>query len=227
MRLVISLLLSFVCCVGHSQQETRPIPIVLPPQLFIPSSRLEGLQPWLYAPITRPTVYYMPAVGFNGSEGFGQYSQEHPDKFFSNFLGRNVITLPDLYVTRQMMVGNTLRLSKKGRVYLLSGILYGSQMGVMGNNWGMGTREGLLWHPNDKISVLVWTQDFQSVRVYTPILFRTPDGDTAAILMPATPEVFSFGAQASFIVKGFILGVGVSVSPVPFQKRHQTEFRYR
>ena len=210
MRLVISLLLSFVCCVGHSQQETRPIPIVLPPQLFIPSSRLEGLQPWLYAPITRPTVYYMPAVGFNGSEGFGQYSQEHPDKFFSNFLGRNVITLPDLYVTRQMMVGNTLRLSKTGRVYLLSGILYGSQMGVMGNNWGMGTKEGLLIRTKGTLSIVIWNQSFQSVMVYAPVVHPNSSGSGAAVIMPATPEVVSFGVQASFVSGEFVIDIGAS-----------------
>jgi hypothetical protein len=159
--------------------------------------------------------------------GAGAFLQDHPDKFFSTFNGDNTINLPGLYISEQKFLGNTLRLGKRTGLYFMSGIMYGSQLGVKGNNLGMGTREGLLWHPNDKISVLVWTQDFQSVRVYTPILFRTPDGDTAAILMPATPEVFSFGAQASFIVKGFIVGVGVSVSPVPFQKRHQTEFRYR
>lgn len=210
MRLVISLLLSFVCCVGHSQQETSPIPIVLPPQLFIPSSRLEGLQPWLYAPITRPTVYYMPAVGFNGSEGFGQYSQEHPDKFFSNFLGRNVINLPDLYVTRQMMVGNTLRLSKKGRVYLLSGILYGSQMGVMGNNWGMGTKEGLLIRTKGTLSIVIWNQSFQSVMVYAPVVHPNSSGSGAAVIMPATPEIVSFGVQASFVSGEFVIDIGAS-----------------
>ena len=60
-----------------------------------------------------------------------------------------------------------------------------------------------------------------------PILFPTPDGDTAAILMPATPEVFSFGVQASFTLGEFIIGVGASVAPVPFQKRHHSEFRYK
>ena len=93
----------------------------------------------------------------------------------------------------------------------MSGIMYGAQLGVHGNNWGMGSREGIVWHPNGSISVLLWNQNFQSVRVYTPILFRTPDGDTAAILMPATPEVLSFGAQASFVSGGFIIGLGISV----------------
>ena len=165
--------------------------------------------------------------GVSGVIGAGAFLQDHPDKFFSTFNGDNTINLPGLYISEQKFLGNTMRLGKKTGLYFMSGIMYGSQLGVQGNNWGMGTREGLLWHPNDNLSVLVWTQDFQSVRVYTPILFRTPNGDTAAILMPATPEVFSFGAQASFIVKGFIVGVGVSVSPVPFQKRHRTEFRYR
>lgn len=165
--------------------------------------------------------------GVSGVVGAGAFLQDHPDKFFSTFNGDNTINLPGLYITEQKFLGNTMRLGKRTGLYFMSGIMYGSQLGVKGNNWGMGTREGLLWHPNDNLSVLVWTQDFHSVRVYTPILFRTPDGDTAAILMPATPEVFSFGAQASFIVKGFIVGVGVSVSPVPFQKRHHSVFRYR
>ena len=165
--------------------------------------------------------------GVSGLIGAGAFLQDHPDKFFSTFNGSNTIDLPGLYLTEQKFLGNTLRLGKKSGFYFMSGIMYGSQLGVRGNNWGMGTREGILWHPNGTLSILVWSQDFQSVRVYTPILFRTPDGDTAAILMPATPEVFSFGAQASFTVGGFIVGVGVSVAPVPFQKRHHSVFRYR
>ena len=109
----------------------------------------------------------------------------------------------------------------------MSGIMYGSQMGVLGNNWGMGTREGLLWHPNGSLTILIWNQNYQSLSVYTPILYRTPSGDTAAILMPATPEVLSFGAQASFITGEFIIGIGVSIAPVPFQKRHHSTFRYK
>ncbi len=244
MGLVISLLLPLICSVSLAQQEStgarshsletasgdslpKPIPIVLPPQLFIPSSRLDGLQPWLYAPITRPTVVYMPVTGFNGTEGFGQYSQEHPDKFFSNLLGRNVINLPNLYVTRQMMIGNTLRLSRKGRVYLLSGILYGSQMGVMGNNWGMGTKEGILIRTKGTLSIVIWNQNFQSVMVYSPVVHPNSSGDGAAVIMPATPEVVSIGVQASFVSGEFIIDIGASVSPVPFQKRKHSEFRYK
>ena len=159
--------------------------------------------------------------------GAGAFQQDHPDRFFSTFNGDNTINLPQLFVSEQKFLGNTLRLGKKTGLYFMSGIMYGAQMGVLGNNWGMGTREGILWHPNGQVTVLVWNQNFQSVRVYTPILFRTPDGDTAAILMPATPEVFSFGVQASFIVGEFIIDVGTSVAPVPFQNRHHSTFRYK
>ena len=165
--------------------------------------------------------------GVSGLIGAGAFLQDHPDKFFSTFNGDNIIDLPGLYLTEQKFLGNTMRLGKNSGFYFMSGIMYGSQLGIRGNNWGLGTREGILWHPNGTLSILVWSQDFQSVVVYTPILFRRPDGDTAAILMPATPEVFSFGAQASFTVGGFIVGVGVSVAPVPFQKRHHSVFRYR
>lgn len=242
--LLISLLLPLICSVSFAQQEStgsrshslqtesadslpRPISIVLPPQLFIPKDRMEGLQPWLYAPITRPTVIYLPVTGFNGGEGFGQYFQEHPDKFFSNFLGRNVINLPNLYVTRQMMIGNTLRLDKKGRVYLLSGILYGSQMGVIGNNWGMGTKEGILIRTKGTLSIVVWNQQFQSVMVYSPVVHPDASGSGAAVIMPATPEVVSIGVQASFVSGEFIIDIGASFSPVPFQNRKHSEFRYR
>jgi hypothetical protein len=42
-------------------------------------------------------------------------------------------------------------------------------------------------------------------------VYPTPDG--AAVKMPATPEVFSFGVQASFVVGEFIIGVGTSITP--------------
>ena len=249
MRRAISLLLSIICYASYAQQAMtgahshsveektvsvgqtdtfpKPIPIILPPQLFIPSVRMEGLQPWVYAPITRPTAFYIPTIGFDGGEGFGQYFQQHPDKFFSNFLGRNVINLPQLYVTRQMMIGNTLRLGKKSNVYLLSGILYGSQMGVMGNNWGIGTKEGILIRTKGTLAIVIWNQHFQTVNVYVPVVYPTADGNSAAIIMPATPEVTSFGVQASFVLGEFIIDIGASFSPVPFQKRKHSEIRYR
>lgn len=238
-KLVILSLLSFIWNATFAQQPVtgershsidsfpKPIPIILSPQLFIPNARMEGLQPWIYAPMTRPTVFYVPTVGFNGGEGFGEYFQQHPDKFFSNFLGRNVIDLPQLYVTRQMMVGNTLRLDKKGRVYFLSGILYGAQLGVMGNNWGMGTKEGILIRTKSGLAIVIWNQNFQSLMVYSPVVYPRLNGNMAAIIMPATPEVFSIGVQASFVSGEFIIDIGASFSPVPFQKRKHSEFHYK
>lgn len=201
------------------------IPVVLPAELFIPSDRLVGYEPWESAPITRPTVHFIPINGMSGIIGAGEFSIEHPDKFFSTLSGHNYINIPNLFVNEQMMLGNTFRLG--GNVYFMNGILYGSQMGVMGNNWGMGTREGFIWRPSASFSLMVWNQYFQSVSVYTPVVYPLPDGDMAAILMPATPEVFSFGVQASFAAGEFIIGIGTSISPVPYQKRHHTELRYR
>lgn len=201
------------------------LPIVLPADLFIPSDRLFGFTPWNSAPITRPTVTYHPKDGFTGSIGFGQYMIQHPDKFFSTLEGYNSINVPHLFLTQQMLLGNTFRLGRN--VYYLSGIMYGAQLGVMGNNWGMGAREGFIWNPNSLISIVIWTQEFQSVSVYTPVIVPDKDGSGAAITMPATPEVFSFGVQANFVAGEFIIGVGTSVAPVPFQKRKHSEFRYK
>lgn len=209
------------------QRDSFPhiLPIVLPADIFIPSDRLSGVTPWNSAPITRPTVIYHPKHGFTGSIGFGQYMLQHPDKFFSTLEGYNSINVPQLFLTRQMILGNTFRLGRN--VYYLSGIMYGAQMGVMGNNWGMGAREGFIWNPNSLVSIVIWTQGFQSVTVYTPVMVPDEDGSGAAITMPATPEVFSFGVQANFVAGEFIIGVGASVAPVPFQKRKHSEFRYK
>ena len=204
---------------------TRIIPVILPADLFIPADRLLGYEPWVSAPITRPTIHFIPVNGMSGMIGAGEFSIEHPNKFFSTLSGHNYIDIPNLFVTEQMMLGNTFRLG--GNVYFMNGILYGSQMGVMGNNWGMGTREGFIWRPSASFALMVWNQYFQSVSVYTPVVYPLPNGDMAAILMPATPEVFSFGVQASFVVGEFIIGIGTSISPVPFQKRHHSELRYR
>lgn len=203
----------------------RIIPVILPADLFIPADRLLGYEPWVSAPMTRPTIHFIPVNGMSGMIGAGEFSIEHPNKFFSTLSGHNYIDIPNLFVTEQMMLGNTFRLG--GNVYFMNGILYGSQMGVMGNNWGMGTREGFIWRPSASFALMVWNQYFQSVSVYTPVVYPLPNGDMAAILMPATPEVFSFGVQASFVVGKFIIGIGTSISPVPFQKRHHSELRYR
>ena len=109
----------------------------------------------------------------------------------------------------------------------MSGILYGAQLGVMGNNWGMGTREGFIIQPSSIVTITIWNQYFQSVSVYSPVMYPTATGDGTAIRMPATPEVFSFGVQATFVVGEFIIEVGTSVAPVPFQKRKHSEPHYK
>lgn len=205
----------------------RPIPYLLEPDWFIPKDRLLGYEPWTYAPMSRPVFPVIKIYGFDGSIGFGEYSLQHPEKFFSTLEGYNRIDIPQYFVSEQMMLGNTLKLGHN--FYFLSGILYGARLGTDGNNWGMGTREGFIWHPTPLVSITFWTQYFQSVEVYSPVIFPRPDRplDSAAILMPATPEVFSFGLQASFVAGEFVIGIGTSVAPVPFQKRHHSAFRYK
>jgi hypothetical protein len=53
------------------------------------------------------------------------------------------------------------------------------------------------------------------------------DGNGAAIIMPATPEVTSFGVQASFVSGEFVVDIGASFSPVPFQNRKHSKFSYK
>lgn len=195
----------------------KRIPFLLDTQIFIPYDRLAGLVPWHYAPMPRPIVLVIPRTGISGTVGFGEFSQEHPEKFFSTLEGYNSINIPQLYLTQQMMIGNTLRLARN--FYMLSGILYGAQLGVMGNNWGMGTREGFLWHPSAMTSIMLWNQYFQSVSVYAPVVIPVHAGSGTAIKMPATPEVFSFGLQASFVVGEFIICIGTSVTPKPFDPK--------
>lgn len=190
------------------------IPDYLLPDLFIPTVRLVGLHPWTSAPLPRPVVEVIPIYGFNASEGVGEYSIPHPEKFFSTLEGYNSINLPRLYITRQMTIGNTFKLAKN--FYMMSGILYGAQMGIMGNNWGMGNREGFIWHPSAVVTLTLWNQYFQSLSVYSPVLYPNPSGDGAAVKMPATPEVFTFGVQASFVVGEFIIGIGTSIAPKSF-----------
>ena len=206
----------------EADASPRPIPFLLDPDIFIPRDRLAGLVPWHYAPMTRPVVLVIPRTGFDGIVGFGEFSQEHPEKFFSTLEGYNSINIPQLYLTQQMMIGNTLRLARN--FYMLSGILYGAQLGVMGNNWGMGTREGFMWNPSATTSFLIWNQYFQSVSVYAPVVVPVYSGVGTAVKMPATPEVFSFGVQASFVVGEFIICIGTSVTPKPADPKKS---RYR
>ena len=201
----------------YNVSAPKRIPFLLDTQIFIPYDRLAGLVPWHYAPMTRPIVLVIPRTGISGTVGFGEFSHEHPEKFFSTLEGYNSINIPQLYLTQQMMIGNTLRLARN--FYMLSGILYGAQLGVMGNNWGMGTREGFLWHPSAMTSIMLWNQYFQSVSVYAPVVIPVHAGSGTAIKMPATPEVFSFGLQASFVVGEFIICIGTSVTPKPFDPK--------
>lgn len=227
-HIFIPVVVFFACLDLHAQESgpvPRPIPDFLSDSLFMPSSHIIGLQPWMSAPLALPVVHVVPMNGFEGSIGFGEYSLAHPESFFSTLDGSNCIDVPELYISRQRMLGNTLKIARG--FYFLSGILYGAQMGVMGNNWGMGTREGFVFHPSDILTITLWTQYFQSVYIYSPVMFPTTSGDGAAIVMPATPEVFSFGVQASFVWGEFIIGIGTSVAPVRFQDRHHSRFRYR
>ena len=208
--------LFFSCISAFAQQEKenndtfpRPIPDFLSPELFIPKNRLLGFQPWTFAPLPRPVVHILPTFGSGGSIGFGEYAMEHPEKFFSTLEGYNGFNIPQLYISEQMMLGNTFRLARN--FYMMSGILYGAQLGIMGNNWGMGTREGFIWHPSDMVAITLWNQYYQSLSVYFPIVYPGTDG--AAVRMPATPEVFSFGVQASIVSGRFIIEVGTSVTP--------------
>ena len=196
------------------------IPDFLPDDIFIPRARLVGIVPWHAAPVQRPVLEIIPTFGFDGSIGFGEYSISHPEKFFSTLEGYNSINIPQMYITQQMMIGNTFRLAKG--FYMLSGILYGAQLGVMGNNWGIGNREGFIWHPSAIVTLTLWNQYYQSLSVYSPIMYPSRDG--AAVIMPATSEVFSFGLQATFVAGEFIIEIDTSITPhAPDPKK----FRYR
>ena len=83
----------------------RPIPNLLSPQLFVPAKYLNWLLPWNAAPLLKPVFHVLPVYGFDGSIGFGEFSMDHPDKFFSNLLNSNYINVPQLYVSEQRMYG--------------------------------------------------------------------------------------------------------------------------
>ena len=172
-RIIVTTLFLLAACVFSwgqdiERKDTLPhvIPNVLSPQLFIPADRLEGFLPWNYAPLLRPVVHVLPVYGFDGSIGFGEFNMEHPDRFFSTLTGNNYIDIPELFISEQKMIGNTLKLGKK--FYFMSGILYGAQLGVRGNNWGMGTREGLIYRASESVSVAFWTQYFQPLQAEPP-----------------------------------------------------------
>ena len=187
----------------------RLLPDLLSPELFIPSDRLSGVTTWMSAPVSRPEVHVIPVYGFSGY-GFGRFTVDHFDRFFANLLGFNHVDVPQLVDNQQMMLGNTLRLARN--FYMLSGILYGAQLGVMGNNWGIGERSGFIYNPSDNVSIVIWDQYYHALTVYLPVFFPGAKSG-AAIRLPATPEVFSFGLQANFTVGEFIIGVGTSITP--------------
>lgn len=182
---------------------------VLPPQLFVPSDRLEGLTRWMAAPIVRPQVHVMPVYGFSGY-GFGKLSVDHWDKFFANLLSYNQLNVPQLLDSQVMMVGNTIALGKKRRLYFANGILYGRHFGTWGNMIGMGSREGLIFRPDGYLVITVWSQEYQSVSAYSPVVYARPGEGTASIRLPASPVMVSYGAQAYFLAGQFWIGLGAS-----------------
>lgn len=198
---------------ARAQSDTsfipRIIPDRLPPELFIPDKRLDGLTPWMSGPITRPSVHVLPEYGTNGW-GFGQFTVDHWDKFFSNLLVFNQMNVPQMLDSQQMLLGNTISLGKKRRLFFANGILYGRQYGTWGNMIGMGTREGLVYRPNDYLIIAVWTQEYQSVYAYSPVVYATVGEGTASIRLPASPLMVSYGAQAYFLAGQFWIGIGAS-----------------
>ena len=108
-----------------------------------------------------------------------------------------------------MMLGNTFRLARN--FYMMSGILYGAQLGVRYNLWGIGERSGFIYNPRPDVSIVIWDQYYHALTVYMPVFFPGA-ANPAAIRLPATPEVFSVGVQANFTVGEFIIGIGTSVT---------------
>lgn len=187
----------------------HPIKNTLPSELFIPMDRLSGLTPWMSAPITRPVVHIMPVYGFNG-DGSGKFSVDHWDKFFANLLSRNDRNVPGLIDSQVMLLGNTIALGKKRKLYFANGILYGRHYGIWGNMLGMGTREGLIFRPNGYIVLTVWTQEYRSVYAYSPVVYATSGEGTASIRLPASPLMIAYGAQAYFLAGQFWIGIGAT-----------------
>ena len=200
---------TYVSIQGSSEVFPRQIRNVLPSSLFIPDDRLAGLTPWMGGPITRPVVHIMPVFGFNGY-GFGKFYVDHWDKFFANLLSYNQVNVPQVYDRQVMMVGNTIALGKKRRLYFANGILYGRDYGVWGNMIGMGSIEGLIYRPNGYVILNIWTQEYQSVSAFSPVVYADPGKGTAAMKLPASPVIVSYGAQAYFLAGQFWIGLGAT-----------------
>lgn len=187
----------------------RIIPDRLSPDLFIPDDRLSGLTPWMGAPVSRPSAHVIPIYGTDGW-GFGQFTVDHWDKFFSNLLVFNDMSVSQLIDSQQMMLGNTLSLGKKRRWFFANGILYGRQYGTWGNVIGMGTREGLIFRPSEEILISIWTQEYQSVYAFSPVVYPVEGANPPYVKLPASPMMISYGAQAYFLAGQFWIGVGAS-----------------
>ena len=135
------------------------IPNLLPKDLFIPRQTFQGPTAWLSAPITRPVVHVMPVYGFSGY-GFGRFYVDHWEKFFANLLVFNRINVPSLVDSQQMMVGNTIALGRKRRLYFydIALILMGLAIFVIWPLlWNMGQYdrygcEGRTYIPSERIS---------------------------------------------------------------------------
>lgn len=192
--------------------DTLPhrIPNMLPPDLFVPNDRLAGLTQWMGGPMARPVIHVMPVYGYSGY-AYGKFTVDHWDRFFSNLLSYNQINVPQLIDSQVMMVGNTLSLGKKRRLFFSSGILYGRHYGTWGNMIGMGSREGLIYRPNGYLILTIWTQEYQSVYAYSPVLYANPGQGTAPIKLPASPVMVSYGAQAYFLAGQFWIGLGATL----------------
>jgi hypothetical protein len=56
----------------------------------------------------------------------------------------------------------------------------------------------------------IWTQEYQSVYAYSPVVYAVPGEGTASIKLPASPVIVSYGAQAYFLAGQFWIGLGAS-----------------
>lgn len=194
---------------GHEDKKDGVLEFDRSSDMFIPFDRLQGITPWMSAPVMRPKYHAFPVYGFNGY-GFGRFTVDHFDRFFSNLLVYNGMDVPCVVRSEQMMLGNTISLGKKRRFFLANGILYGSQFGVWGNMYGMGTREGLIFRPSGYMIFAVWTQEYKSVYAYSPVVYAYPGEDAASIKLPASPLVVSYGVQAYFLAGQLWIGIGAS-----------------
>lgn len=186
-----------------------PVPFVLSPSVFVPAYVPYGENVREYAPLPRPTYVVEDIRGFTGGmTGIGMWHVWNYDHFFSQLTTYDIADVPMLMLGRQMMIGNTLRLGKN--LYFLSGILYGGQWGTLGNNWGLGARNGFLVLLPHDAQLVLWSQHFHPMAVYLPVYGPDAGPQGTAIVTPAIPEIFSIGAQASFQAGEFIIGIGAS-----------------